>query len=183
MTQDTVVEVHQKITRIAKKLRIGVWLFFAVILSAFIASFFTEHAGVAVKSEFVNEELYLALVDNGLYPENLYGVIQDISLLMVVVFLFWLQRLLGFFQINDYFSNQSIRCYLWMAWLFVIMIIMPVFQKFYLQYLAYRYLPDIDIDFSVDIHLSSIVLLILLPLIIYLLRVAQSIEHENQEFV
>lgn len=183
MSQQAMQQHHQKIAKTAKRLRIAIWLFSAFLLTVFIAGFFIEQPTVSVKRDYGSEQLISALAEKSLFPEKLYGALDTLYLLLVGVFLFWLQRLLGYFQRAEYFSNHSIRCYLWMVWIFVTLLLVPVLQKLYLHYLSYRYLPDLDLPMVFEFNFSSLVLLILLPMIIYLLRIAQSLESENQEFV
>jgi NADH:ubiquinone oxidoreductase subunit 4 (subunit M) len=118
-----------------------------------------------------------------LFPTALFDGIEKLLILLVAAFLFWLQRLLAFFERGEYFSNQSVTCCQWLAWMFVVMLVIPATQKGYLYYLCYRFLPDLDIRYSIEVNLSSLVLVILLPMIIYMLRIAQTLELENKEFV
>jgi len=183
MTSRNEADHHQKIKKIARRLRLGTWLLGALLLGLAIAGLVTGDPMVSVNNRLLDAELTAALTENSLYPQGLISASQWLQLAGVVLFLFWLQRLMGFFQRGDYFSNPAIRCYLWMAWLIFALLVLPGLNKVYLYYLCYRYLPETDVPLELTINFSSLVLLVLLPLIIYLLRVAQSLETENREFV
>jgi hypothetical protein len=183
MTSRTEPDHHQKIKKIAGRLRMCTWLISALLLGLLVAGLVTGESLVSVNNHVLSAELTAALTEKSLYPHGLMSGLEWLQLAGVGLFLFWLQRLMGFFQRGDYFSNPSIRCYLWMAWVIFALLVLPGLNKLYLHYLCYRYLPETDAPLELTINFSSLVLLVLLPLIIYLLRIAQSLEIENREFV
>lgn len=183
MTEQSNLAHHEKIKRVAGRLKITVWVFCAAITTIFLMGLIFGQPSVEVNKDLVSEEAKLALVAMSLYPDRLFAVVETLQLLMVVFLMFWLQRLLAFFEKGQYFSNQSVSCCLWIAWIFVTLLIVPFIQKSYLYYLCYRFLPELDVPFSIELNLGSLVLIVLLPMVIYMLRIAQTLELENKEFV
>ena len=183
MSNPSPADPQQKIKRVARRLRLAVWLACAGLLGLLLSSWLTGQPLIGVHGPELGEEVTAALVAKAMYPETLNKIMEGLQLFGVGLFLFWLQRLLGFFQRGDYFSNAIIHCYLWMAWVFFILLLLPGLHKLYLHYLAYRYLPEVDVPVDIVVNFSSVVLLVLLPLIIYLLRIAQAQELENKEFI
>lgn len=183
MNNPSPADPQQKIKRVARRLRLAVWLACAGLLGLLLSSWLTGQPLIGVRGPELGEEVTAALVAKAMYPETLNKIMEGLQLFGVGLFLFWLQRLLGFFQRGDYFSNAIIHCYLWMAWVFFILLLLPGLHKLYLHYLAYRYLPEVDVPVDIAVNFSSVVLLVLLPLIIYLLRIAQAQELENKEFI
>ncbi|MEM7020860.1 MAG: hypothetical protein AAF512_26395 [Pseudomonadota bacterium] len=175
---------HDKLQKVAKRLRIAVWVFCAAMLVIFIVDLCSDHADIHVKHSWTDNAVVDALQERSMFPTALFAGIQQLELLLVIGFMFWLQRLFGLFGRGEYFSNQSVTCCLWLAWLFITILVIPILQQAYLFYLGKRFLPpEVDVSFTLHLNLGSLVLIVMLPMIIYLLRIAQTLELENKEFI
>ncbi len=103
-----------------------------------------------------------------------------ITIIFLTLFtLFWLQRLFGFYSKGHFFGDQVTRCYLVLIWA-------RIFHFFFMTYneqiLIYFY-PDRSDLVSVDININEFLLLAVLLVVSYVLKMANQIKKENQEFV
>ena len=144
MTEQSIPNHQEKIKRVAGRLKIAVWVFCGIVATVFVVGLFYENPSVQLDTDWMGEEAALALSASSLFPTALFAGIAKFELLLVGFFMFWLQRLLALFERGEYFSNQSVNCCLWLAWLFVSLLVVPAMQKGYLYYLCHRFLPDTE---------------------------------------
>ena len=92
------------------------------------------------------------------------------------VLLYWLQKLLSEFQVGHFFSDLTIKCYLWMAWT----------QFFrYVYDIIWAPLLSLFVDFEGEIHLDieNAISLVLIVFFVHVLKLARDIQNENQGFI
>jgi hypothetical protein len=100
--------------------------------------------------------------------------------LTLVLGVYWLQRLFGEYQAGRFFTDSTMRCYVWLVWLKAISFLYGAFWPFLLTKLSM----DGDVaDFSLSIEADTLVELIVLLLIVHLLKEAQQLNDENKAFV
>ena len=94
--------------------------------------------------------------------------------------IYWLQRLFHQYQQGHFFTEGSMRCYLWLVWLKVAAFIYGILWPVLLPML----LPALEsVDLRVTISAGALVELLVLLLIVHLLKAAQQIYDENKAFV
>lgn len=110
------------------------------------------------------------------------AVITAIAPLVITVLLglYWLQRLFGEYQAGRFFTDGSMRCYLWLVWLKAFYF---VYGTIYPSILAKTVTGGGETDLSLTINASTFVELIVLLVIVHLLKAAQQINDENKAFV
>ncbi len=104
-----------------------------------------------------------------------------ITIIFLTLFtLFWLQRLFGFYSKGHFFGDQVTRCYLVLIWTRIFHFFFTTYNE---QILIYFYPDSSDVVVSVDISTNEFMLLALLLVVSYVLKMANQIKKENQEFV
>jgi hypothetical protein len=93
---------------------------------------------------------------------------------------YWLQRLLGEYQAGNFFTDSSMRCYVWLVWLKATSFIYSAIWPLLLEGLSAA--PGAA-DWPVSFNAGSFVELIVLLMIVHLLKAAQQISDENKAFV
>ncbi|WP_409438192.1 DUF2975 domain-containing protein [Shewanella sp. SP2S2-6] len=94
---------------------------------------------------------------------------------------YWLQRLLSCYQRGLFFSDESMKCYLWLVWLKVAALVFEMLQTLGIGYYHQSFFEDGRIELVLDF--GNITTILLMLLIVYLLKAARDYEAENQEFV
>jgi hypothetical protein len=135
-----------------------------------------------------NDEIRLAastyfyeLWDNADANRAIVLGLQLPTLITLIIGLYWLQRLLGHFQVGLFFGNEAMRCYLWLIWLKVLEMVLKIAQElgtaiYHNQFFEYTRI-------SVNLNPGNITTILLMLLIVYLLKAAREIEAENKEFI
>jgi hypothetical protein len=98
----------------------------------------------------------------------------------VVLGLYWLQRLFGEYQAGRFFTDGTMRCYLWLVWLKAFYF---VYDIIYPSILAKTATSVGETDLSLTIDASTFAELIVLIVIVHLMKAAQQINDENKAFV
>ena len=111
-------------------------------------------------------------------PGMLAVVIPFVVLLALGIY--WLQRLFHEYQQGNFFTDGSMRCYLWLVWLKAAAFIYGILWPIMLGSLSSA-LDSVDLD--VTISAGALVELVLLLLIVHLLSAAQQIHDENKAFI
>ena len=148
----------------------------------------TALVGAIVLALVVPDQALIILGDGQLNELRRSGAISGRQMLaiaapvgiLLVLGIYWLQRLFGEYQQGNFFTDSSMRCYLWLVWLkagaFIYGIIWP---------LVVNTLPSAQgvTDLNVTIEAGTIVELGVLLVIVHLLKAAQQINDENKAFV
>ena len=101
-------------------------------------------------------------------------------IVLLALGIYWLQRLFHHYQQGHFFTEGSMRCYLWLVWLKVAAFIYGILWPVLLPVL----LPAMEsADLQVTISAGALVELLVLLLIVHLLKAAQRIYDENKAFV
>ena len=94
--------------------------------------------------------------------------------------IYWLQRLFGAYAAGDFFTDESMRCYLWLVWLkvasFTYNLVLPLLLLWSTQ-------AETEMDANIIVNPGALVELMVLLLIVHLMREAQRISEENKGFV
>ena len=100
--------------------------------------------------------------------------------IMLVLAVYWLQRLFGEYQAGHFFTDSSMRCYIWLVWLKAANFLYGAIWPFLLEKLSTH--PG-SVAPSISINAGSFVELIVLMVIVHLLKEAQQLSDENKAFV
>ncbi|WP_394203902.1 DUF2975 domain-containing protein [Shewanella waksmanii] len=103
---------------------------------------------------------------------------QFITMLLGV---FWLQRLLGYYQQGLFFTAESMRCYLWLIWLKVADFGLDIVRHLAVGNYHSQFFTSTEIELPIDF--GNLTTLLLMLVIVYLLKAAKEIEAENKEFI
>jgi hypothetical protein len=162
--------------------RISGYLRYMVLLSAVVL-------GCAVViTLFVPGQDWVILGDgllNNLFSSGTIGmqlmlVLLTPILIILALGMYWLQRLFSEYQQGKFFTDGSMRCYLWLVWLKAAAFVYGMFWPMALSNLASTGgLPDL----SVTIEAGTLVELLVLIVIVHVLKEAQEIHDENKAFV
>jgi hypothetical protein len=98
----------------------------------------------------------------------------------LVLGVFWLQRLFSEYQAGCFFTDGSMRCYVWLIWLKVISFVYGAVWPVLLEGLS---APPGTVDGAVSFDAGTFVEIIILLLIVHLLKEAQLVSDENKAFI
>ena len=102
------------------------------------------------------------------------------TVLLLGLGVYWLQRLFSEYQQGQFFTDGSMRCYVWLVWLkaasFVYGVIWPLL-------LAGLSPTGATAGVAINIEAGTLVELTVLLLIVHVLRAAQQLHDENKAFV
>ena len=99
---------------------------------------------------------------------------------LLVLGVYWLQRLFGEYQAGNFFTDGTMRCYVWLVWLKVASFFYSLIWPLLLMKLPATG-NTAEINLTVDA--GTLVELIVLLVIVHLLREAQHISDENRAFI
>jgi hypothetical protein len=99
---------------------------------------------------------------------------------MLALGVYWLQRLFGEYQAGNFFTDDTMRCYVWLVWLKVASFLYGLIWPMLLMKLPATG-NTAEINLSLDA--GTLVELIVLLVIVHLLREAQHISDENKAFI
>lgn len=165
-----------RIQRISGVLRYLLLLVAVALGAAFVLAVLVPGQGLVTLGDGQLNELHAS---GAIGPGLMLVVITPMGLVLALG-VYWLQRLFGEYQRGQFFTDGSMRCYLWLVWLkvagFAYGVLWPV--------LLGAVLPDRDsANLSVNIEAGTIIELVLLLFIVHLLKAAQQIHDENRAFV
>lgn len=103
------------------------------------------------------------------------------ALLLWSLIVFWSYRLFSYFELEEYFSDRSVRCYIWLIWIQVALFAQNIIVELALGYYHAHFFEDTTMSISLD--LSRLFSLLLMISIVHILKVARQVELENKEFV
>lgn len=100
--------------------------------------------------------------------------------LILLLGFYWLQRLLAEYQAGQFFTQDNMRCYVWLVWLkaasFIYGIVWPL--------LLTKVVPsEIVMPNDVNIEVGTIIEIVVLLVLVHILKEAQQINEENKGFV
>lgn len=97
--------------------------------------------------------------------------------IVLVLGVYWLQRLFSEYHQGHFFTNTSMRCIVWLVWLKAAAFLYSIFWPLLLMAVA----PIQDVGLTIEA--GTLVELVVLLLIVHLLKAAQQINDENKAFV
>jgi hypothetical protein len=147
-----------------------------VIGSAVIIAMFTPGQEWVTIGEGGFTELWYSGTSNRLM---LIAVMAPTALTLALG-VYWLQRLFGEYQAGRFFTDSSMRCYVWLVWLKAFNFLYSAIWPALLVKLS---TDGGDADLSLSIDAGTLVELIVLLLIVHLLKEAQQLNDENKAFV
>ncbi|MFT7287375.1 MAG: hypothetical protein ACI87W_001489 [Halieaceae bacterium] len=126
----------------------------------------------------IGEGRFFELWNNGQSGRLTLAVIMLPLAVTLILGVYWLQRLFGEYQQGHFFSEGSMRCYVWLVWLkafsFVYALIWP---------LLLAVAGTVPVSLAITVDAGSLVELLVLLLIVNLLKEAQQLNEENKGFV
>jgi hypothetical protein len=147
-----------------------------VIAGAVIIAIFTPGQEWVSIGDGRFTELWTSGTSNRL---TLIAVMAPLALTLALG-VYWLQRLFGEYQAGHFFTDSSMRCYVWLVWLKAINFLYSAVWPSLLVELS----TEVGVaDLSVSIEAGTVVELIVLLLIVHLLKEAQQLNDENKAFV
>jgi|AntAceMinimDraft_12_1070368.scaffolds.fasta_scaffold33689_2 hypothetical protein len=162
----------QRISGLLRYLLIAVATAIGIIIV--VAIFSTGQDWVSVGDGQLNA---LWRSDTSLHPE-LIAILTPIGA-MLVLGVYWLQRLFGEYQVGHFFTNATMRCYVWLVWLKVASFCYGAIWPFLLDNMV----GATSEEQTRTIDVGSLVELVILVLIVHVLKEAQQLHEENQAFV
>lgn len=148
---------------------------FSVLAAIFISQVYYGHWIVS----FSNPALDTLWADPNTDKTMIYLISSPI---IAIVFLsvYWLQRLFGEYSKGEFFTNNNMKCYLWLIWLkiihFIYSLSLPFIFGFFPEQMGRH-------EASIALDISSFFTWLLLICIVYVLKMAQEINNENKEFI
>ncbi|MGI9278027.1 MAG: DUF2975 domain-containing protein [Endozoicomonas sp.] len=103
------------------------------------------------------------------------------GLILWAVLVYWACRLLSSFEQGNYFSQESIRCYLWLVWVQVAMFVGHILFTLGISFYHRQLFEDSVTMLSLD--LTEIFILFFMVVVLHVLKAARQIEQENKEFI
>ena len=165
----------QRIQQISGWLRIGVLLLAGLLVVALVLALVTPGQTWVVLGDGQLNEL---LADGKLSPLLATALTAPLGLLLVLG-VYWLQRLFAEYQQGRFFTEGNLRCYLWLVWLKAAGFVYGIAWPLLLSSLA----PATAADVGVTIEVGTVAELAVLLVIVHLLREAQRLHDENQAFI
>ncbi len=166
----------ERIQRISGVLRYLLLVGALVIGGAITMALLIPGQGLITLGDGQLNELY----SSGAISRQLMLALVTPIVVLLALGIYWLQRLFHEYQQGHFFTDGSMRCYLWLVWLKVAAFFYSILWPVLLASLS----PDLDsVDLEVTISAGALVELIVLLLIVHLLRAAQQIHDENKAFI
>lgn len=162
--------------------RISAMLRYVLIVAALVLA-------VGVGLGFVTQGQDWVLLGDGqlsaLWSEGSVSSVAFMSLVapiavLLILGVYWLQRLFGEYQAGHFFTHGTMRCYVWLVWLkaagFVYNTALP--------YVLNVFVKSAEQDSLVTVvDAGTLIELIVLLLIVHVLKQAQAIYDENKAFI
>ena len=166
----------EKIQRVSGAIRYLLIAASMVIGCAIITALFTPGQDWVSVGDGLFMELWHRGTSNHL---ALIAVMAPIAITLVLG-VYWLQRLFGEYQAGRFFTDCSLRCYVWLVWLKAVNFLYSAIWPLLLENLSTA---RGTVESSVSIDAGTFVELIVLLLIVHLLKEAQQLSDENKAFV
>jgi len=166
----------EKLRKVSGILRLLVLISITVIVGYLLQGYFLENTLYTEKSA-----LYIELWQNPTVDQSLLLTFKAPVFLAFLYGIYWLQKLLSFYQQGQFFGEQAMRCYIWLIWIkiagfFLAIVETLVVATYYDSVLGN---PIVELNVNFDELTTTLLMLI----IVYLLKAAKDIEAENKEFI
>jgi hypothetical protein len=101
--------------------------------------------------------------------------------LLWFILVYWLFRLFSHFEKGEYFSLESMSCYLWLVWTHVALFTSKILFSLWLAYYHKQFF-ERD-EFALGIDIGQLFTLLFMICIVHILKTAREFELENKEFI
>lgn len=166
----------QKLMKISGLFRVLVLIATAVVVIYLGYSFFVEG-----ELRFATSHLFLQAWHDERASQGILLAIQIPLFLTLFIGVYWLQKLLSYYQQGHFFGRESMQCYLWLIWIKVFDFVLEIAQILVTGFYHRSIFKESSIELPIDFGDFTTILLMLI--IVYLLKAAKEIEEENREFV
>lgn len=166
----------ERLIKVSGVLRVCVLIAITLAVSYLVYGYLVDNKLYTEKSA-----LYAELWGNPSISQALLMAFKAPSFLVFLWAVFWLQKLLSYYEQGEFFGEQSMRCYIWLIWLKVIGLILDIAETFIVGFYYESVLGDAAIQLNIDF--GDITTTLLMLIIVYLLKAAKEIEAENKEFI
>ena len=166
----------KKLTKISAIFRILV-LVATAIMMGYLVYAYAVHGEI----RFSSDMLFMHLWQDSAVSKILLLGFKLPSFLLLLLGVYWLQRLLGYYQQGLFFGDKAMQCYLWLVWLKVVHFVVAIVETLGVGYYHRSLYGATRIEVNLDF--SNITTLLLMLVIVYLLKAAKEIDAENKEFI
>jgi ABC-type multidrug transport system fused ATPase/permease subunit len=166
----------QKIQRTSAVLRYLLLIATAVIALAIILTLSTPGQAWVTFGDGLFNELW----HNGASDRSTLLLVTLPIVIILCLGVYWLQRLFAEYQCGFFFTNSSMRCYVWLVWLKAVnFLYAPVWYSLLTNIAS----PEMISDYSLNIEAGTVVEIVVLLVVVHLLKEAQQLNDENKAFV
>jgi hypothetical protein len=159
----------------------GFFRVFVLIATAVVVVYLGYSYLIEGEIRFSTSHLFLEAWHDERASKGILLAIQIPLFLTLLIGVYWLQKLLSYYQQGLFFGRESMHCYLWLIWLkvfdFVLEMVQPLVTGFYHRSIFKESSIELPIDFG------DFTTILLMLIIVYLLKAAKEIEEENREFI
>ena len=166
----------QKLMKLSGLFRVLVLISTAIIVVYLGYSYLVEG-----EIRFATGHLFLELWYDERASKGILLAIQAPLLITLFIGVYWLQKLLSYYQQGQFFGPEAMHCYLWLIWIKVFDFVLDIAQVLVTGYYHRAIYQQTSIELPIDF--GDITTILLMLIIVYLLKAAKEIEAENREFV
>ena len=166
----------KKLMKISGLFRVLVLIATAVVVIYVGYSYLVEE-----ELRFSISHLFLELWNDERANRAVLLAIQTPLFITLFIGVYWLQKLLGYYQQGQFFCRETMTCYLWLIWLKVFDVVLDITQALVTGYYHGSIFEHTRIEVPIDF--ADITTILLMLVIAYLLKAAKEIEEENREFI
>ncbi|NRD75816.1 DUF2975 domain-containing protein [Shewanella sp. VB17] len=159
----------------------GFFRIFVLIATAIMVVYLGYNYLIEDQIRFSTSHLFLELWNDERANKEILLAIRTPLFITLLIGVYWLQKLLGYYQQGHFFGSESMSCYLWLIWIKVFDFVIEIIQQLVTGYYHQTFFEHTNIELTIDFGKITTVLLMLI--IAYLLKAAKEIEAENKEFI
>jgi len=128
----------------------------------------------------IGDGQFVQLWHNGTGSHLALAALMAPIAITLILGVYWLQRLFGEYQAGRFFSDGTMRCYVWLVWLKAFNFVYSAIWPLLLEQLP---VAGSTGTVAMSIDAGTLVELMVLLLIVHLLKVAQQLNDENKAFI
>lgn len=166
----------QKLAKISSIFRVLVLIGASAVMAYLVYMY-----AVYDEIRFSMDALYMELWQDASVSRMLLLAFKVPAFLIFVIGVYWLQRLLSYYQKALFFGPQAMRCYIWLIWIKLFDLINAIVETLGVGYYYQHLKGSAHIELAIDF--ANITTILLMLVIVYLLKAAKEIEAENKEFI
>ncbi|KZN36685.1 DUF2975 domain-containing protein [Pseudoalteromonas luteoviolacea] len=165
-----------KVQKLSKTARLAM-----LSISAVILGFMGFQLLVNGQVSYIDSIPFIGLWNGGEASQLILFIASAPTLLLVLLSIYWMNKLLLEFQRGDFFSHTSFRCYIGFVWTKISAILYAGILNFAMGMWHSELYESTEL--IVKIEFGYLTTLILLAIVAHLLKAAKEIEDENKEFI